>query len=163
MWISSPDAAERDIGDGDRVRVFNDVGSFEAVAKVAPTTQPGQAIIYHAWEPYQFKGRKGPDEPVHSPWKAIHLAGGSGQIHYRSFFYPPTAAFEKGKLTLAFGSGERGDCREGIQETWEVRLDGRDLRLLQHDLGDPHAVGRARMLPGQVMASVFIPPCKQTL
>jgi DMSO reductase family type II enzyme molybdopterin subunit len=89
VWISSPDAAERNIGDGDRVRVFNDVGSFEAVAKVAPTTQPGQAIIYHAWEPYQFKDGKGQQEPVPAPWKPLHLAGGQGQIHYRSIYNAP--------------------------------------------------------------------------
>jgi type IV pilus assembly protein PilY1 len=35
----------------------------------------------------------------------------SGDIRYRSFFYPPAAAFDKGKLTLAFGSGEREELR----------------------------------------------------
>jgi hypothetical protein len=35
----------------------------------------------------------------------------SAEIRYRSFFYPPAAAFEKGTLTLAFGSGEREDLR----------------------------------------------------
>ena len=35
----------------------------------------------------------------------------SGDIRYRSFFYAPAAAFDKGKLTLAFGSGEREELR----------------------------------------------------
>jgi DMSO reductase family type II enzyme molybdopterin subunit len=89
VWVASRDAQERGIADGDRIRVFNDVGEFEAVAKVAPAVQPGQAIIYHAWEPYQFKGWKGPQEPVPAPWKALHLAGGYGQIHYRSIYGAP--------------------------------------------------------------------------
>jgi type IV pilus assembly protein PilY1 len=39
----------------------------------------------------------------------------SGKLRHRSFFFPPTAAFQKGKLTLAFGSGEREDLHyEGV-------------------------------------------------
>jgi ethylbenzene hydroxylase subunit alpha/complex iron-sulfur molybdoenzyme family reductase subunit alpha len=65
------------------------VGAFEAVAKIAGSVQPGQAIIYHAWEPYQFKDWKGQQEPVAAPWKALHLAGGYGQIHYRPIYGAP--------------------------------------------------------------------------
>jgi DMSO reductase family type II enzyme molybdopterin subunit len=89
VWVSDKDAAERGIADNDRIRVFNDVGEFEAVAKLSPGVQPGQAIIYHAWEPYQFKGWKGQQEPVPAPWKALHLAGGYGQIHYRQIYGAP--------------------------------------------------------------------------
>jgi anaerobic selenocysteine-containing dehydrogenase len=89
VWVSVDDADARGISDQDRVRVFNDVGEFEAVAKVASNVQPGQLIIYHAWEPYQFNGGKGQQEPVAAPWKALHLAGGYGQIHYRSIYGAP--------------------------------------------------------------------------
>jgi DMSO reductase family type II enzyme molybdopterin subunit len=89
VWIAGRDASERGIVDGDRIRVFNDVGEFEAVAKVAGAVQPGQVIIYHAWEPYQFKGWKGQQDPVPAPWKPLHLAGGYGQIHYRSIYGAP--------------------------------------------------------------------------
>ena len=34
---------------------------------------------------------------------------GGGELHYRSLFYPPSAAFSSGDLLLAFGSGERTD------------------------------------------------------
>ena len=78
---------QRGIADGDRIRVFNDVGEFEAIAKVAAAVQPGEVIIYHAWEPYQFKDWKGCQEPVPAPWKALHLAGGYGQLHYRSIYW----------------------------------------------------------------------------
>jgi DMSO reductase family type II enzyme molybdopterin subunit len=89
IWISTADASARGIDDGDRIRVFNDVGEFIAIAKVAAAVQPGQTIIYHAWEPYQFKGWKGQQEPVPAPWKALHLAGGYGQIHYRMIYGAP--------------------------------------------------------------------------
>jgi anaerobic selenocysteine-containing dehydrogenase len=89
VFVSAADAARRGIADGDRVRVRNDNGAFEAIAKVAGAVQPGQAVIYHAWEPYQFKGWKGQQEPVPAPWKALHLAGGYGQVHYRGIYGAP--------------------------------------------------------------------------
>jgi DMSO reductase family type II enzyme molybdopterin subunit len=89
LWISSADARSRGIRDGDQVRVYNDEGEFRANAKVAAAVQPGQLIIYHAWEPYQFEGWKGQQEPVVAPWKALHLAGGYGQIHYRMIYGAP--------------------------------------------------------------------------
>jgi DMSO reductase family type II enzyme molybdopterin subunit len=92
LWLSTEDAGARGIADGDRVRVFNDQGAFEALAKTSGAVQPGQVIIYHAWEPYQFKGWKGQQEPVAAPWKALHLAGGYGQIHYRMIYGAPSHA-----------------------------------------------------------------------
>ncbi|MFQ5698484.1 MAG: molybdopterin-dependent oxidoreductase [Myxococcota bacterium] len=89
VWVSTVDARKRRVSDGDRIRIFNDVGSFEAIAKVAPGVQPGQAIIYHAWEPYQFAGSRGQQEPVPAPWKALHLAAGYGQIHYKPIYLAP--------------------------------------------------------------------------
>ncbi len=89
VWVATRDAEQRGIADGDRIRVYNDVGEFEAIAKVAASVQPGEVIAYHAWEPYQFKNWKGPQEPVPAPWKALHLAGGYGQLHYRSIYLVP--------------------------------------------------------------------------
>ena len=88
-FLSAVDARARGIGDADRIRVFNDTGSFEAMVKVAPKVQPGELIVYHAWEPYQFEGWKGQQEPVEAPWKPIHLAGGYSQLHYRMFYSSP--------------------------------------------------------------------------
>jgi DMSO reductase family type II enzyme molybdopterin subunit len=88
-YVSPVDCDPRGIKDGDRIRVYNDAGEFEAIAKVTPTVQPGEVIIYHAWEPFQFKNWKGQQDPVEAPWKAIHLAGGYGHIHYRMFYGSP--------------------------------------------------------------------------
>ena len=89
VWMSRRDAESRGVGDGNRVRVFNDNGEFEAEAKLAGSVQPGQLVMYHAWEPYQFKKWKGQQEPVVAPWKALHLAGGQAQIHYRMIYGAP--------------------------------------------------------------------------
>lgn len=88
-FVSPVDCAPRSINDGDRIRVYNDAGEFQVIAKVSPSVQPGEVIIYHAWEPFQFKNWKGQQEPVEAPWKAIHLAGGYGHIHYRMFYGSP--------------------------------------------------------------------------
>jgi DMSO reductase family type II enzyme molybdopterin subunit len=89
-FVSPIDAAARGMRDGDRVRIRNDSGSFDLLAKLAPGVQPGQVIVYHAWEPYQFPGWKGQQDPVESPWKAIHLAGDYGQLHYRMYYGAPS-------------------------------------------------------------------------
>jgi DMSO reductase family type II enzyme molybdopterin subunit len=89
VWVAKPDADARGVADGDRIRVFNDAGAFEAIAKVAPAVQPGQVIAYHAWEHYQFKDWKGQQEPVLAPWKPLHLAGGYAQLHYRFLYGAP--------------------------------------------------------------------------
>ncbi len=76
MWISVEDAAARGIQDGAQMRVWNDHGSFQIGAKVSPAIPPGEAIVYHAWEPYQFPGWRGNMEVVSSPYKPLHFAGG---------------------------------------------------------------------------------------
>jgi len=81
MYMSLADAQARGVADGDIVLVKNDVGSFEIQAKVSASTRPGQLIIYHAWENYQFRGRKGFQDVMPSPMNPIELAG--GQFHLR--------------------------------------------------------------------------------
>jgi nitrate reductase alpha subunit len=88
MYVGTKDAADRGIQDNDRVRVFNDLGSCELLAKISPSVQPGQVIIYHAWEPFQFKDWKGNQEPVASAWKSLHMTE-YGQLHYRFLYAGP--------------------------------------------------------------------------
>jgi DMSO reductase family type II enzyme molybdopterin subunit len=81
MWMNVGDADARGIRDGDRVRVFNDLDAFEIMAKVAPITRPGQVIVYHAWDNFQFRGQKGFQNLIPSPLNPVELAG--GQFHLR--------------------------------------------------------------------------------
>jgi DMSO reductase family type II enzyme molybdopterin subunit len=74
--LSPVDAEARGIRDGDRVRVYNDVGEFEIQAKVAACLKPGQVVVYHAWEPFQFKGQKSHQALTPSPLNPVQLAGG---------------------------------------------------------------------------------------
>jgi len=74
--MSPTDVAARGLRDGDLARAWNDTGSYETRVKVSPTVRPGQVIVYHAWEPYQFKGHRS-DQVTHpSPLNPIQLAGG---------------------------------------------------------------------------------------
>jgi DMSO reductase family type II enzyme molybdopterin subunit len=76
MFMSVEDAEERGIRDGDRVKVYNDVGHFLVPTKVSPAVRPGQVIIYHAWENFQFAGGMGHRNVMASPINPVELAGG---------------------------------------------------------------------------------------
>jgi anaerobic selenocysteine-containing dehydrogenase len=81
MLMSVADAESRGIADGDRVRAINDLDSFEIMAKVSPAVRPGQLLVYHAWENYQFANGKGSQTLIPSPLNPVELAG--GQYHMR--------------------------------------------------------------------------------
>ena len=80
MYMSNLDASARNIADGDLVEVNNDIDSFHIHAKISPAVRPGQVIIYHAWENYQFVDGKGFQNLIPSPLNPIELAGGEGHL-----------------------------------------------------------------------------------
>jgi len=76
MYMSAEDAQRRGIKDSEEVEVKNDINSFRIHVKVSPSVRPGQVIIYHAWENYQFKDGKHPQSLMPTPLNPITLAGG---------------------------------------------------------------------------------------
>ncbi len=83
LIIMNPkDAEARGIADGDEVRVYNDFESSFIHAKLSSAARPGQVIVYHAWEPYQYRGWKPYDNVVPGMIKWLHLAGGYGHLNY---------------------------------------------------------------------------------
>ena len=76
IFMSPDDARKRGIEDGDLVRVYNDIGQMEIQVKLTPPVKPGQVVVYHAWEPFQFKGGDGYQGLLPSPLNPIDLAGG---------------------------------------------------------------------------------------
>ena len=54
---------------------FNDVGEFIVRAKVITGAQPGQTIMYHSWENYQFAGTGDARSVSPSPINPVELAG----------------------------------------------------------------------------------------
>lgn len=83
IHMSPKDAQARGIKDHDYVRVFNDLNSFNVHVKICPAIRPGQVMIYHAWEPFQFDNLKSHQSLIPSPMKPLHLAGGYGQLKWR--------------------------------------------------------------------------------
>jgi anaerobic selenocysteine-containing dehydrogenase len=88
-YMSAADATARGIHDHDLVTVYNDAGAFRIRIKISAAVQPGQLIIYHAWEPFQFQGWQSAQEVIPSPFKATHLVGDYGHIRYRMYYISP--------------------------------------------------------------------------
>jgi DMSO reductase family type II enzyme molybdopterin subunit len=80
MFVSQQDATARRISDGDMVEVSNDVAKFVIQSAVSPALRPGQVIIYHSWENYQFAGWSHFKTVMPSPMNPIELAGDYFQI-----------------------------------------------------------------------------------
>ncbi|MCC6640548.1 MAG: molybdopterin-dependent oxidoreductase [Deltaproteobacteria bacterium] len=76
IFLNARDAERRGIRDGDRVRVFNDLGDCVLHAAPSETVRPGQVIVYHAWEQFQFAGGRAIDALTPSPLNPVQLAGG---------------------------------------------------------------------------------------
>nr|WP_121818583.1 MULTISPECIES: molybdopterin-dependent oxidoreductase [Halostella] len=57
VYLHPDDAEERGIEDGDTVRVHNDNDELELQAKIYPSSEPGTARMYFAWERFQFPNR----------------------------------------------------------------------------------------------------------
>lgn len=89
VHLNPRDAAARGISDGDMVRVFNDLGEYRAMARLASAVRPGQAILYASWEPYLFPEWKDGTwvEPGMVKW--LHFAGGYGHLGYTELQWQP--------------------------------------------------------------------------
>ncbi len=88
MFMNAEDAKKRGIKDGDLVRVHNDFDDFTVHVKLTSAARsekgprPGQVIIYHAWEPYQFEKWKSYDTAIPGMMKWLDLAAGYGHLNY---------------------------------------------------------------------------------
>jgi nitrate reductase alpha subunit len=89
LFVSPKDAEDRGIAEGDEVRVFNDHESFHVRCAVSTAVQPGEVIIYHAFEPYQFRDWKSYDVVIPGMVKWLHLAAGYGQLNYKHWNWQP--------------------------------------------------------------------------
>jgi len=92
ILIGPEDARARDIADGNRVRVYNDVGAFELRAKISRTLRPGQVIVYDGWEPYQFSGHRSHQALTPNPINPLQLAGGYFHLQPRLAVGAPGAS-----------------------------------------------------------------------
>ncbi len=83
----NPKAAQKKgIKDGDRVRVFNDVGEMYAMAKLHPGTPMNAVWTEHAWENFQFREGKGYNNVVAGILTPLELAGNHGHMSFNPFW-----------------------------------------------------------------------------
>lgn len=88
MFMNTEDAKARGIEDGELVHVYNDFNDFKIHVKLTAAARsqdgpaPGQIIIYHAWEPFQFDGWKSYDAAIPGMIKWLDLAAGYGQLDF---------------------------------------------------------------------------------
>ncbi|MBI5290172.1 MAG: molybdopterin-dependent oxidoreductase [Chloroflexi bacterium] len=87
--MNPEDMKARGIADNDVVKVRNDFSSFDVRVKSSPSSRPGQVVIYHAWEPFQFPGGKSYDVAIPGLIKWLHLAGGYGHLRYYRWNWVP--------------------------------------------------------------------------
>ena len=59
-------------------------------AIAALNLQPGQAVIYHAWEPYQFENWSSSQTVVAGAFKPLHMLGGYGHLSFRPIHGQPS-------------------------------------------------------------------------
>ena len=101
VCLNAEDARERGIADHDWVRVWNDLGSFEARAKPSGAIHPGQIHIYHGWEPFQFRTGVSQQSLVPSPIKPTQLVGDYGHLHWGFDRYEPNQVDRDTRVDIA--------------------------------------------------------------
>lgn len=101
VFLNDADASGLDVGDHDRVRVWNDIGAFEARAKLTGAIRPGQVHIFHAWEPYQFRTRESHQSLIPSPIKVTQLVGDYGQLRWSMAHYEPNQNDRDTRVSVA--------------------------------------------------------------
>ncbi len=67
----------------------------------------------------------------------------------------------QGEHCIRLGIRQRLHRGQGRHEALEIGHHRPHLRLLQHDLRHPHPIGRARLLPRQIVPPMFGIPCQQ--
>ena len=82
LMMNPRDAVARGLADNDEVRAYNDFDDFHVRVKFSPSVRPGEVIIYHAWEPYQYRNWKPYDTAIPGMIKWLHLAGGYGHLKF---------------------------------------------------------------------------------
>jgi DMSO reductase family type II enzyme molybdopterin subunit len=89
IFISPKDAEERDIENGEEVRLESDAGYANLAAKISPSVRPGQVILYNGFEPYTHREwfSQGDVEP--GMVKYLHMAAGYGHLKYRPWHWQP--------------------------------------------------------------------------
>jgi anaerobic selenocysteine-containing dehydrogenase len=95
LFINDRVAVERDIKDGDMIRMFNDLDEAELMACTSASVGPDQVVVY-MFESWQFKNWKSHDAMLIGMPKSLQLAGNYGQLNFRQNQGSPSPANDRG-------------------------------------------------------------------
>ena len=101
VYLNHADARARGIADNDLVRVWNDLSTVVARAKLASSIRPAQLHIHHAWEPFQFRNGNSHQYLAPSPFKIPHLVGDYGHLHWSYAHYEPNQTDRDTRVDVA--------------------------------------------------------------
>ncbi len=82
MYVNVDEAKKLGIPDGDFAELYNDLGTVYMRIKHTTMVRPGVAYYFHAWDPTQFPNHKNYKWLTPGIPKALHMAGGDGQLHF---------------------------------------------------------------------------------
>jgi DMSO reductase family type II enzyme molybdopterin subunit len=89
IFLNPEDAKEKDIENGEEVRVVNDAGHLNISVKLSPSVRPGLVILYNGFEPYQHREWFSQSDVEPGIVKWLHMAGGYGHLKYRLWHWQP--------------------------------------------------------------------------
>jgi DMSO reductase family type II enzyme molybdopterin subunit len=95
LFINDQVAVEREIKDGDMIRMFNDYDEAEFMACTSASVGPDQVVVY-MFESWQFKNWKSHDAMLIGMPKSLQLAGNYGQLNFRQNQGSPSPANDRG-------------------------------------------------------------------
>jgi len=93
-FINDGIAKQKNIKDGDMIRMFSDVDTCEIMTSISSAVGPDQIVTY-MWEPFQFKDWKSPDAILAAVPKPTGFAVEYGQLGYEYFSGTPTPAGDR--------------------------------------------------------------------
>jgi DMSO reductase family type II enzyme molybdopterin subunit len=95
IYVNPKDAATRGIDDGDLIKVYNDFGSFVAMAHVSSMAQPKTLFMYHGWDPMMFRGRKNFSSVISTNGllKPVQMVGDYGHLRYQTPDFVPNQTY----------------------------------------------------------------------
>jgi complex iron-sulfur molybdoenzyme family reductase subunit alpha len=88
VWLNPEDAAERDIEDGDQVKIYNELAEVEAMAKIYPSSEPGTIRHFFGCERFQYPGRKNFNSLVPTYMKPTQLVQYPEDTGEHLYFFP---------------------------------------------------------------------------
>ncbi|HEX9244208.1 MAG TPA: molybdopterin-dependent oxidoreductase [Anaeromyxobacter sp.] len=82
VMLNPATAKRRGIADGDRVRMWNDLGEVVLQAKLAAGVPPDAALLEHGWEPFMYRGKKGHNALAGDLPNLLEVSDGWGHLRF---------------------------------------------------------------------------------